>query len=260
MLGASDSPACSLEQFGQSYPALVVCDHASNAVPHRLANLGLSSADLQRHIAWDIGAASLARRLAQRLRLPWLRCGYSRLVIDCNRHLTDPSSILAVSDSQLIPGNQQLAVAERAARARAIFTPYHLAIDAELQRLTDDVSAPALIAIHSFTPVLGAEQRPWHCGILWDRDPRIAIALLAGLRAQAGILVGDNEPYSGRDPSDYTISEHAERHGWPHVCIEVRQDLLQSAQGVDDWAERLAGPLADILTNNKIYQPMVDAA
>ena len=255
-LSETDPAAFVSENFGQAYPALLVCDHASNAVPKLLAGLGLSDAALQRHIAWDVGAASLARRLAQQRRLPWVSCGYSRLVIDCNRHLTDPSSILACSDSQDVPGNLNLSARQRAARAADIFLPYHAAIDAALQRLAERVAAPALIAIHSFTPVIGGSARPWHCGVLWDKDPRIAVPLLEALRQQVGNQVGDNQPYSGRDSADYTIGEHAERRGWPHVCLEVRQDLLQDDAGVAQWTERLAAPLAAILTNNKIYERM----
>jgi predicted N-formylglutamate amidohydrolase len=254
LLSADDPAAFVSENFGCAYPALLVCDHASNAVPRALAGLGLSDEAIGRHIAWDIGAGLLAQRLGRLLQLPLVSCGYSRLVIDCNRHLSDPSSILTVSDSQAVPGNMNLSDAARRARIAEIFEPYHGAVETTLMRQTCAVIAPALLAVHSFTPVIRGFARPWHCGILWDQDPRIAVPLLEALRRQSGIEVGDNEPYSGRDPADYTVSEHAERRGWPHVCIEVRQDLLQTTAGIDEWAERLATPLAKILANNNIYE------
>lgn len=253
-LAANDPAAFEREDYGRAFPALVVCDHASNAVPHSLASLGLSDSARQDHIAWDVGAAALARSLAQRLQLPLIKAGYSRLVIDCNRHLEDPASILPVSDFQPVPGNRNLTPVERAARVRAIFEPYHAAIEVALADITARVPAPALIAVHSFTPLMQGFRRPWHCGILWDKDPRMPLPLLEALRAHRELIVGDNEPYSGRDPSDYTISVHAKQRGWPHVCIEVRQDLLESAACVEEWSERLAEPLAATLANKSLYE------
>lgn len=254
VLGSDDPPAFRLEEHGATYPAVVVCDHASNAVPRSLEALGLTAAQLSLHIAWDVGAAALARHVAQQLSLPLIAAGFSRLVIDCNRHLEDPGSILRVSDGQAIPGNAALDVSQRAERAAAIFHPYHAAVETALQQAAMRVAAPALIAIHSFTPVMRGFQRPWHCGILWDKDPRIPQAFIQALRRPGDVQVGDNEPYSGRDPADYTVSVHAESRGWPHVCIEVRQDLLQSAQDVAAWGRRLAAPLKSILANSSLYE------
>jgi predicted N-formylglutamate amidohydrolase len=239
-------------------------------VPRALGNLGLSEAQISRHIGWDIGAAALAHALARRLELPVVVSGYSRLVIDCNRRLDDPTSIALQSDGDMIPGNVGLSDVARAARAREIFEPYHAALAAELRSAQalctparDAASAsphaaagPALIAVHSFTEVFGGRERPWHCGILWDRDPRLPLALLTALREEAGLVVGDNEPYSGRHPADYTVDTHAEHHGLPHVCIEVRQDLLANAAGVEAWAERLARPLAARLADPELYRAM----
>ena len=258
LLTADDPVAWRREDYGSQFPALVVCDHASNAVPARLEALGLNADALHRHIAWDLGAGQLAQRLARRLRVPLVMAGYSRLVIDCNRHPDEPGSILAVSDAERVPGNLALGAAERKARREEIFDPYHAAIGQALQQLTEDVPAPALIAVHSFTPVMRGVRRPWHCGILWDRDDRMPLPLLEALRGEPGLEVGDNEPYSGRDPSDYTISVHAERQGWPHVCIEVRQDLLATSAGIEQWSERLAAPLAAILANKKLYGVLTD--
>lgn len=253
-LVAGDAAPFVQQHYGAAFPAVIVCDHASNAVPRCLNSLGLSEQQLSQHIAWDLGAALLAHRLAQRLKLPLLLAGYSRLVIDCNRKLDTSASILAISDGQAIPGNADVSQSERSARAMAIFHPYHAAIDAALGIAASRVAAPALIAVHSFTPVMQGHRRPWHCGVLWNRDSRMAAALLDALRAQGDVQIGDNEPYSGRDPADYTVSVHAEGRGWPQACIEVRQDLLASAAGVEEWSLRLSVALQAILANMTLYE------
>lgn len=258
LCGADDPPPWTRRVFGRRFPAVLACDHASRAVPRALGTLGLTEAQRSRHIAWDIGAGALAEALAQRLGIAVVACGYSRLVIDCNRRLDDPTSIVETSDGERIPGNLGLTPAARALRAREIFAPYHAALAAELDSAAAAAAGPdlrpALIAIHSFTDVFGGRARPWHCGILWDRDPRLALPLLAALRAELGLVVGDNEPYSGRHPADYTVDTHGERHGRPHVCIEVRQDLLADDAGVATWADRLASPLAALLADASLYR------
>jgi predicted N-formylglutamate amidohydrolase len=225
-------------------PVLLACDHASARIPSALGGLGLPPAQLERHIAVDIGAAELTRRMAARLGVPAVLSGYSRLVVDCNRHLEDPSAFPDSSDGVAIPGNADLGPAVRASRVEALYRPYHVAIDRCLARLGP---APALVAVHSFTPALGAAIRPWHVGILWDTDSRLAGPLLAALRADGRWCVGDNEPYSGRHPAGYTIDAHAEARGLPHVSIEVRQDLLSDPDGIDHWAALLASALHPIL-------------
>jgi predicted N-formylglutamate amidohydrolase len=232
---------------------VVVCDHASNAIPARLERLGLDDSALARHIAWDIGAGALADALARRLALPCVLAGYSRLVVDCNREPLGEASMLAFSDGDMIPGNVGLTPVDHALRIHEIFEPYHAAVAAEL--LATGCAAPALITVHSFTPTMNGFDRPWHCGVLWDRDPRLPQPLIAALRREPGLLIGDNQPYSGRDPSDYTVSRHAKVRGWPHVCIELRQDLLGDAAGVDAWAERLARALAPLLDDAALYAP-----
>jgi predicted N-formylglutamate amidohydrolase len=254
LLAADEPPPFHLEAHGRRWPALLVCDHASRRIPRALANLGLPESALQRHIAWDIGAAQLARALASTLEIPALLAGYSRLVVDCNRHLEDPSSIVTESDGQIVPGNVSLTAAQREARARSCFWPYHRAVDQALGELARGDDVPALIAIHSFTPQMLGITRPWHCGILWDRDPRMATPLLDALRAEEGIVVGDNEPYSGRHPADYTVDVHAENRGWPHVCIEIRQDLITESAGVAAWTARLARALGPILSEPALYR------
>ncbi len=257
LLGPGDPPPVLLRAFGRRFPAVLACDHASRAVPRALGTLGLVDAQLARHIAWDIGAGALAEALARRLQVPLVSGGYSRLVIDCNRRLDDPTSIVDASDGDRVPGNLALSPADRERRAGEIFAPYHAALAAALAQIGEAAHVvPALVAIHSFTAVFGGRARSWHCGILWDRDPRLALPLLAALRAEPGLVVGDNEPYSGRHPADYTVDTHGERHGRPHVCIEVRQDLLATAEGIALWADRLARILAALLSDPTLYQAL----
>ncbi|MCC5795271.1 MAG: N-formylglutamate amidohydrolase [Chromatiales bacterium] len=250
---APDEPAAFslLDVATPTWPVLIVCDHASNRVPRALDQLGLPEAALLDHVAWDIGAGGTARELGQRLGLPVLLNNYSRLVIDCNRKLDDLTSIAVRSDGWEIPGNQGVDEAGRERRADAIFHPYHLAIEARLARFAGTV--PAVIAIHSFTPQMAGLARPWHVGVLWDTDPRIAMPLLEGLRALPGIVVGDNEPYSGRHPADYTMDHHGEAAGRPHVSLELRQDLLGTAEAVSRWAGLLAEVLTPILAAPSLY-------
>jgi predicted N-formylglutamate amidohydrolase len=216
-------------------PVLLVCDHASCRFPRALGNLGLDPFARRCHLALDIGAGSLTDRLAQSLGVTAVIAQYSRLVVDCNRQLMDPGAFLEYGDGMLVPGNRHLSRAEKDRRADAIYWPYHHAIDAQVQRLTALGTAPAFIAIHSFTPVLDGEARTLQLGVLWDTDARLSDIFIEDLRA-AGYLTGDNEPYSGRAPQDFTIDHHAEEAGLPHVGIEVRQDLIDDVAGVDEIA------------------------
>ncbi len=233
---------------------LLICDHASKLVPRGLSQLGLDDAALSQHIGWDIGAGDVTRRLAQALELPAVLCGYSRLVIDCNRDPEDPTSIPQISDGVTIPGNRDLGAAARMMRRRHLFEPYHAAIAAWIAASLGRAIFPALIGVHSFTPIMSGQARPWHIGVLWDGDGRIALPLLAALRGQAGLAVGDNEPYSARQPAGYTMRHHASNCGLPHVAIEIRQDLIADASGAREWAELLARVLGPILTGDSIYR------
>jgi predicted N-formylglutamate amidohydrolase len=227
---------------------LLVCDHASRELPAEYGTLGLDKAELWRHIACDIGAADVTRRLAELLDAPALLAGYSRLLVDCNRSPDDPTFICAISDGTAIPGNSDIGADEVARRRARYFTPYHAAIDEQLRlRSAAAGAAPALIAIHSFTPVMNGFERPWHAGVLWDRDGRIALPLIKMLAADTAIVVGDNEPYSGRGFSGYTTRRHAESVGLPSVLIEIRQNLIDTQPGVLAWADRLAAALGLVL-------------
>jgi predicted N-formylglutamate amidohydrolase len=251
---APDEPAAITvrNKDGQS-PLLIVVDHAGNAIPRALGRLGVAGAELERHIAWDIGVAAVSRFLADELDATLMWQNYSRLVIDCNRSPGSETSIPEISEFTPIPGNVGLSEDQRRARVREIFRPYHDWIEAELDLRRQAGRPVALIAMHSFTPVFKGEARPWHAGVLYNRDPRFADILMALLKREEGLLIGDNEPYSVSDASDYTIPVHCERRGLPHVEFEIRQDLIADTSGQRAWSALLARLLPEA------YQKLVAA-
>lgn len=234
-------------------PLLLLCDHATRFLPRALAALGLSEAELSRHIAWDIGIADVTRALAERLDAAAVLSRFSRLVIDPNRSLDDPTLVPQLSDGAIIPGNRNLSRAAIQARIDAFHRPYHAAVTKVLDALAARGPAPALVSMHSFTPIMRGLERPWHVGILWNKDPRLPIPLIARLRAQ-GLTVGDNEPYSGRDRHGYTLHVHAEPRGLACVLIEVRQDLIDTHHGAAEWAERLTKALSAVLSDPVVLE------
>jgi len=236
LLDADEASPVEVVGAERSGPFVVLCDHAGRALPRALGNLGVTSAELETHIAWDIGAAGVARRLAQELSAPLFLQRYSRLVIDCNRPLSAPDSIPVRSGGIAIPGNVGLTPAQIEARAQTIFGPYH----ARISDLLAQRSHYLLVTVHSFTPELYGERRPFHAGVLYEQDARLAAPLLALLRQEPGLVVGDNEPYRASAATDYAIIEHGERRGAPYVELEVRQDLLADDAGQASWAERFA--------------------
>jgi len=221
-------------------PFLLTCDHYGRMIPDALADLGLPESEQQRHIAWDIGIAGLGRLLADALDATLIQQNYSRLVIDCNRPPDVAASIPEMSELTPIPGNVGLSEADRVARVREIFAPYHERIAAALERRRLAGRATVLIALHSFTPVFKGVARPWHAGVMYNRDPRFARQLLTLLQNEPGLIVGDQEPYVVSDTTDYTIPVHGERRGLPHVLIEIRQNLIADAAGQRAWARILA--------------------
>ncbi|HEX3777860.1 MAG TPA: N-formylglutamate amidohydrolase [Polyangiaceae bacterium] len=240
------SPAEVLPDRARS-PFLITCDHAGNRLPRALGDLGLPESELGRHIAWDLGAAGVARALSRRLGAFAALQTYSRLAIDCNRRPGVPTSIVEVSETTIVPGNQQLSAAEAERRARDLFAPYHAAIANELARRAPINQKTALIAVHSFTPTFKGVARPWHVGILYNRDARLAHVLLELLRQDRALVVGDNQPYAVGDLTDYGVVEYGERLGNLHVEIELRQDLLGDAAAQAAWAERLSEVLPEAL-------------
>jgi predicted N-formylglutamate amidohydrolase len=230
---------------------LLTVDHASARIPRRLEGLGLPASELQRHIAWDIGALAVARQVAAALDAPLIAQNYSRLVIDCNRDPAVPSSIPAISETVAIPGNAGLSSDEVDARRREIFWPYHERIKAILDARQAAGQSTILVAQHSMTDVFKGVGRPMHAAILYNRDRRFAGLTLDALRAEAGLIVADNEPYFVSDATDYTIPVHGEARSLPHVEIEIRQDLLMSAAGQGEWAARVVGAL---LSAQRLYR------
>jgi predicted N-formylglutamate amidohydrolase len=225
-------------------PILLVCDHASRRFPRALGTMGLDPFARRCHLALDIGAGALTEAIADDLSVTAVLCEYSRLIVDCNRQLMDPGAFLEFGDGMIIPGNRNLHKEDKARRADAIYWPYHGAIEAEIQRLQAAGVMPLFVSIHSFTPVLNGESRTWEMGILWDQDRPTSKLFVDGLR-DAGYLVGDNEPYSGKAPQDFTIDHHAEPIAMPHVGVEIRQDLIHHDDGVRRIADVLGKVIAE---------------
>lgn len=244
-LGEKEPPPYTVLNRDSARPLILVCDHASRRIPACLGDMGLDPLTRRCHLAWDIGAGALTRELAARLGATTVLAGYSRLVMDCNRELTDPSAFLEFGDGVAIPGNIGITDQEKADRAQALFWPYHHAIETEVARLSKNGVKPLMLAIHSFTPVLDGVSRRWQMGVLWDVDSRVSSIMISKLR-QAGYEVGDNQPYSGRAPQDFTIDHHAEGGGLPHVGLEIRQDQILKPSGVKKVADVLAPVITEI--------------
>jgi predicted N-formylglutamate amidohydrolase len=242
------TPVRVLRETGAS-DFLLTADHAGRVIPRRLGRLGVAESELGRHIAWDIGIAGVTERLCAALDATAVLQTYSRLVIDCNRDPAVPSAMPEVSESTSIPGNVGLSAQDRAVRVREIFAPYHARIEALLDAREAARRRTVLVAMHSFTPVFKGEARGMQVGILFNRDKRLASALLAVLRAEGDIVVGENAPYAVTDTSDYGVPVHGEQRGLPHVEIEIRQDLIADATGQAAWAARFARllPAADAM-------------
>jgi predicted N-formylglutamate amidohydrolase len=242
-----DPPAVTVLNEAGASPIFLLCEHASNAIPARYRNLGLPDAALARHIAYDIGAADVARHLSRMLDAPLVLSGYSRLLIDCNRPLAAPSSIPERSEDTDIPGNLGLDGRERADRDRRFFAPFRERVAAMLDARVQAGRPTVLIGMHSFTPVYLGVARIWHAGFLYYRAERLGHALIAGLRgADPALVVGDNEPYQVTLEGDFTVPHQGDCRGIPTALIEVRQDLIADPAGAAEWAARLAGVLADV--------------
>ncbi|MBI1245448.1 MAG: N-formylglutamate amidohydrolase [Alphaproteobacteria bacterium] len=232
-----DDPAPVVEIPAARETALViVCDHAGRAVPRELGDMGVPPAEWERHIAWDIGAFEVSKRLAARFGCGVVASVYSRLVIDCNRRLDDPGLCPEISDGTPVPANMALSQAERARRIAALHVPYHDAVRRTLGAMRARGLVPVVVSMHSCTPVFKGFERPWHIGVLWKSDPRLPKPLMARLAGMDGVNVGDNEPYDARDGHGFTMGEHCERAGLPHALIEIRQDLIDTRAGCDRWA------------------------
>jgi predicted N-formylglutamate amidohydrolase len=231
------SPVRVLREDGKS-DLFFTADHAGRGVPRSLANLGLPESELSRHIGWDIGIAGVTERLSAALDATAVLQTYSRLVIDCNRDPSVASSIPEISEVTEVPGNRALSAEHRLARRQAIFDPYHTRIRSLLDTREAAGRRTVYVAMHSFTPVFKGESRAMQVGVLYNRDPRLALIMLELLRAEGDLVVGDNAPYAVSDITDYGVPIHAEKRGLPHVEIEIRQDLIADEAGQAAWAER----------------------
>lgn len=258
LIGPGDPPPYLTYNEGGAAKVLLVADHASPYFPASMNQLGLADWVLERHVAWDIGSDQLTRYLADLIDAPAILAGFSRLIIDPNRKLDDPTAFLEVSDGISIPGNQDLSEEQKSLRVQSFFRPYHDAITARLDEFRASGIVPALISVHTCTPVFAQVVRPWHIGIMWDTDPRIAVPMMDKLREMKDVCFGDNEPYSGRHSHDFTIDHHAEPAGLAHVGIEVRQDLVKEPEGARKWAGILAAALQETLADQYLYSRLAE--
>ena len=245
LLAADEPPAFQEFRMEGRSDFVIVADHASARIPRRLTNLGLPHLELRRHIAWDIGALGVARRVAEALDAPLVAQNYSRLVIDCNRDPKVETSIPRISELREIPGNIGLSTAEIAARRAEIFDPYHRRIRELLNARQAIGQRTILVAQHTMTDVYKSDRRRMHAAVLYNRDRRFAGAVLEMLRREQHLIIADNQPYFVSDETDYTIPHHAEARLLPHVELEIRQDLVADEAGQAEWGERIARVLTD---------------
>jgi predicted N-formylglutamate amidohydrolase len=260
------APPCLLQK-GEPPPArvmnaqgkgryVIVCDHASNRVPKALRNLGLRSADLEKHIAWDPGTEDIGRYLSKALSAPAVFASYSRLVVDLNRGQDSPECMRDLSDHIAIPGNKNISAAQRQQRLAEIFEPYHAAIEKQISRFTARRVAPVLISVHSFTPEMDGFRRPWHIGVLWNREEKLARRLVKELRKNnPHLVIGENEPYSLKavNFTKNTISTHAELKGLPYVIVEFRQDLVDTKEKAQVFARIFLKALKAVLATPGLH-------
>jgi len=248
LIGANDPPPFETLNADGEAALLLICDHASCAVPEALDGLGLDDTTRTDHIGWDIGAAEVTRKLSVLLDAPAVLAGYSRLLIDCNRPAAAPDLVPPVADGSPVPGNQDLSAEEIAARRDAFFEPYHEEIRYFLDKFAAAERVPILAAIHSFTPDKSTDDapRPWQISVCWDRDGRVAQPVLAALREE-GLTVGENQPYGFDELSDFAIPEYGLKRGLPHILVEIRNDQIRDDTDVATWAERLAQHLTAAL-------------
>lgn len=258
LLSAAEPRPVRVENAKGKGRCVIVCDHASNRVPKSLDGLGLKKADLQKHIAWDPGTEDIGRHVSKALDAPAVFASYSRLVVDLNRGHDSPECMREVSDHVAVPGNKGLTARDKKQRLDEIFWPYHAEVTRQIRRFTAKGVAPVLISIHSFTPVMDGFRRPWHIGVLWNREEKLAQKLVKELRRNnPGLVIGENEPYSLKavNVTKNTISTHAESKGLPYVILEFRQDLVDTPRKAEKWAKIFLESLQPILDDEALYKP-----
>ena len=264
MLKSPDSPALEKETLADGAPVesidgdagcglVILCDHATNIVPAAYGDLGIGPEVLASHVGYDIGAGGVTRELARLTGAPAVMSRFSRLLIDPNRGEDDPTLIMKIADGSVIAGNAGVDEAETERRIAAYHAPYHAAVDAAIERASAAGKLPAILSIHSFTPRFKNVERPWHATVLWDSDPRLPLRLLAALEAEGDLVVDQNVPYSGKLRGD-TLYRHATRRGLAHALIEIRQDLIATADGQLGWAERLARLLGGVMGPAELHE------
>ena len=235
-----------LVEGDRSLGLVLLADHAKRSLPDEYGDLGLPAAEFQRHIAYDIGVEAVTRRLARLTGAPAVIAGFSRLLVDPNRGEDDPTLIRQLYDGTVVPANYPMAAEERERRLDRYYRPYHDAVGAMIASVAEaSGAAPFIFSVHSFTPVMQGHVRPWHAGVLWDLDDRVARPLIEMLAEDPQIVVGDNEPYDGALRGD-TMFRHAIVNGFAHALLEIRQDLIADDAGADEWARRLA-PIVDAI-------------
>ncbi|MGI9416059.1 MAG: N-formylglutamate amidohydrolase [Hyphomicrobiales bacterium] len=254
-IGGGGSESYELIEGDFDHGLILVCDHATNAIPAEYGTLGMSAEQLERHIAYDIGVEAVTRRIAEALGAPAVLSKFSRLLIDPNRGETDPTMVMRISDGAVVPGNARIDRAEIERRMERFYRPYDNAVGDIITRSTAHGVVPALFSIHSFTPVWRGTARKWHVGVLWDKDPRVAVPLLKALGREPELVVGDNEPYSGELEGD-TMNRHGTGGGLAHALLEIRQDLIADDAGVTEWADRLISILPPIIAEKSLHQPL----
>src|SRR5271157_6010325 len=257
---ASGFPAFQTVPGALDAGVLVICDHAANAIPPGYGTLGLPREALERHIAYDIGAADVTRALAAELGAPAVLSTFSRLIIDPNRGLDDPTLVMRFSDGAIVPGNADADAREIARRSARFWAPYRQEIAATVDAMLATGEPPAIVSIHSFTGVLRGAERPWKVGILWDRDGRLPKPLIEALVAEPDLSaaeVGDNEPYDGALAGD-TIDAIATSRLLANALVEIRQDLIGTHAGALAWADRFARLLEPILADPAARTPRRD--
>lgn len=232
---------------------ILVCDHASNHIPEGYENLGLSFDDLEEHIAWDIGMAQITRRVAKLMTLPAVLAPVSRLLIDCNRHPDDDTLVPKVSDEIAIPANQDISASIVNARKKVFYDPFHGAVEKLVKDHLEDDIVPIVVGMHSFTPSMDGEDRPWGISFLWNKDPRLAQAMIGWMERETKLIVGDNVPYSGRELY-YTMQRHGADNGCPQTTLEIRQDLVLGKGMLDQWAAIIADCLDECLERNELRE------
>ncbi|MGI9464971.1 MAG: N-formylglutamate amidohydrolase [Aestuariivirgaceae bacterium] len=241
------APAVVVNADGRS-PIVLVCEHASNYIPAVLGGLGLSAANRTAHIAWDIGAEPVARRLSQLLDAPLVLQRYSRLVYDCNRPPASPGAMPVTSELTGIPGNKGLTETQRQARIDQIYRPFHAAVAQVIEAKRSAGAPPIVVTVHSFTAVFKGVTRDVELGILHDNDSRLADAMLALTDRMQGCIARRNDPYGPQDGVTHTLNLHGGDNGLLNVMLEVRNDLIADEVGQNEWAERLAGLLTEVLS------------